>query len=147
MANGSCLDTIIIFFEERTETPLCVNTQVNVETLHGLGLQYYMYHVVGIKFSSIVPSVAGIKATLAGTTSKKCTHPRSAGELSFKAPKKLKQMSPKTYRGLDIPFSKEETGSIQAQGLQAVSLSNLPFWAMGNLDMLKAFCDVSNSSI
>jgi hypothetical protein len=51
----------------------------------------------------------------------------------------LKQAMLKTYGGVDMPFSQEETVAVQAQVLRAVVSANLSFRAMGNPEMLKLF--------
>ncbi|KAF9466987.1 ribonuclease H-like domain-containing protein [Collybia nuda] len=53
--------------------------------------------------------------------------------------KKSKQAPLKTYRGVDMPFSKEEISAVQAQVLRAVVSANLSFRAMENPEMLKLF--------
>lgn len=45
----------------------------------------------------------------------------------------------KTYKGNDIPFSKEQTEAIKAQALRAVISANLPFCALENPEMLTLF--------
>lgn len=53
--------------------------------------------------------------------------------------KKLRQAILKTYKGNDIPFSKEQTEAIKAQALRAVISANLPFCALENPEMLTLF--------
>jgi hypothetical protein len=81
---------------------------------------------------------ANSDATLSQSNRKR-SQPSSSVEPSSGARKKLKQAPLKTYRGVDMPFSKEETQAVQAQVLRAVVSANLSFRAMENPEMLKLF--------
>jgi hypothetical protein len=88
--------------------------------------------------AALAQNSAQIDAT-ATLGSKKRSHSSAAIELSSQPSKKLKQGLLKTFRGVDMPFSQEETAAIQAQVLRATVSANLPFQAMRNPEMLKLF--------
>lgn len=76
------------------------------------------------------------KTTEASSSTQK--RPRS-DSVTHPAQKKSKQAPLKTFRGVDMPFSKEETAAVEAQVLRAVVSANLSFRAMENPEMLKLF--------
>ena len=76
---------------------------------------------------------------IVNNSSTKCSQPSSTIEPSSHPCQKLKQATLKTYQGVDMPFSQEETVAVQAQVLKAIVSANLSFWAMENPEMLKLF--------
>jgi hypothetical protein len=53
--------------------------------------------------------------------------------------KKTKQSELKVYRGVNIPFSRDEAATIQRQFLRAAISANLPFRAFQNPEMVRLF--------